>query len=1552
MTDIKELRALRGYSKSSLTRLTKLADDLGETSLQRLLTRRDRLKEVFAHMNRSTNIRNLISEIKQHLAALKNLNEPVESWNSVVVCIIMRKLDLVTSRAFQLDRNNKVLPTVKELLEYLEKRTLALETTDSSAHKPQWQAQRLVSHSVTAQQGQPSCLYCKSIAHKLFQCPNFKLASQNKRVEFAIANKICKICLTQHNRKCKYHFKCAECKREHNTLLHGIEPQENASPSVSLLSSTSGLNTQVLLPTAQVKLTAKHGKQILARALLDSGSQVSLVTNKIVGRLGLSPVRTNTHIVGITNIGQPVDKCINLELQSMVYPFKINVDCHIVKTITTQLPQTNIDLSSITFPANCKLADATFNVPGDVDLLLGADVFFQVLLPQPDVVSSPSSSQQCATPTTSAPQPSVIHTAFGVVVAGRSNTKTSNQVVSLFCNECNSNINDNLSAFWSTEKVPEIFPEQLPEHDYCERLFKDTTVLENNKFTVTMPTKVPLEQVNSELGESFPLALKRFYNLEKRLQRDPVLLTEYTKFIHQYISLKHGTIVDISSYDLSKDPVYFLPHHAVIKESSKTTKLRTVFDGSMRTTNKVSLNDLLLNGPVVQKDLFEVLLSFRLEKYYFICDIRMMFRCIELDPLQRPLQNILWRDSPDQDILCIQLNTVTYGLKPSSYLATRCLIELADRYQDQFPLASQILKNNTYVDDVLSNSDSQQTLTQMQDELVKLLSLGGFQLHKWASNCSNILSNVPKEAQHFGELDLQKHDMSVKTLGVTFHVEDDVFKTTSPEPYTSLSDSKREILSHISKFYDPMGLIGPILVQAKLIMQCLWASNTEWDSIPAPDIRTMWSNFVRDLHEMKQVSVPRCVKPHDTRIVQLIGFADASSKAHGCCLYLRTVDAHGKVHVELLCSKSRINPLRKQLTIPRLELNAAVLLSDLTSKVAHILSSKTRVHDIHLFSDSQIVLAWLQTDATKLQTYVANRVRAITEHAHKNCHWHYVNTEDNPSDCLSRGLQPHELECNNLWWHGPSFLFDRNYNFQSNCELPIELPELKFPKDNIVCVTVTSASDLFEELKKFSNINKMIRVLAYVLRFCNNIKPQAVRQSNFLSSCELNKAMRLIIKYEQGNLYQLEIKCLSDQTPIKGSLKPLSPFLDGDGIIRVGGRLNNAPISYAKQHPIILPKDSDITVLIIRNEHLRLLHAGQKLVLSSLRQRFWIVDGLRTVKKILHKCVTCFRMKAAATTQLMGSLPADRVTACRPFQKIGTDFAGPVAVKNSRIRKPVIGKGYIVLFVCFVTKAIHLELASDLTTDAFLACFKRFISRRNLPSDVYCDNGSTYKGARNKLDELYRLHASQSHQTTVQTFASEKGIDFHFIPSYSPIFGGLWESGVKSVKYHLKRIVGKALLTYEQLNTVLVEIEGVLNSRPLTAVTSDPNDLSYLSPGHFLTGAPLNCYPERDLTNSKSSLIQFWSVITNMKQNFWKCWSNNYLTMLQNRPKWRDSTPNVAIGSLVILRNDNAPPLQWPMARITNLFPGKDGKVRAVEVKTSNGHKHNRSITKICVLPL
>ncbi|XP_047022178.1 uncharacterized protein LOC124637506 isoform X3 [Helicoverpa zea] len=329
------------------------------------------------------------------------------------------------------------------------------------------------------------------------------------------------------------------------------------------------------------------------------------------------------------------------------------------------------------------------------------------------------------------------------------------------------------------------------------------------------------------------------------------------------------------------------------------------------------------------------------------------------------------------------------------------------------------------------------------------------------------------------------------------------------------------------------------------------------------------------------------------------------------------------------------------------------------------------------------------------------------------------------------------------------------------------------------------------------------------------------------------------------------------------------------------------------------------------------------------------------------------RQKALAAKQLMGSLPAARVTATsRPFEKVGVDFAGPIDVKLSRVRRSLIGKGYICVFVCFATKAVHLELASDLTTETFLACLRRFISRRGLPTEIHCDNASTFKSARSQLVELYKLQASQSHQMQVQRFTAERGIQFHFIPCYSPTFGGLWEAAVKSTKFHLKRILQKTVLTYEQLNTVLTEIEAVLNSRPLLPLSSNSDDYCYLTPGHFIIGSALSMYPEINVCNVPQNRLKFWQLCNSLKQSFWKVWHQCYLNLLQNRPKWRDTVCNVKLGNLVILKEDNIPPMSWPMARIVKLFPGHDGKIRAVDVRTPNGKTHTRAINKICLLPI
>lgn len=522
----------------------------------------------------------------------------------------------------------------------------------------------------------------------------------------------------------------------------------------------------------------------------------------------------------------------------------------------------------------------------------------------------------------------------------------------------------------------------------------------------------------------------------------------------------------------------------------------------------------------------------------------------------------------------------------------------------------------------------------------------------------------------------------------------------------------------------------------------------------------------------------------------------------------------------------------------------------------------------------------------------------------------------------------------------------KHYNETIN--LPEELPELK------TC-NVSIKNEQLHFFTKYSDINKMKRILAYVYRFYNNCLSKKVdRRLGHLTCSELEFASSIIIKNEQEKYLAKEIEALQSRQSIKSNLRSFNPFLDKIGILRVGGRLHHADIPYSQKHPIILPKGSRITHLIILNEHRLLLHAGQKLILSSLNQKYYIINGLREVKHVIHKCITCFKLKAKTAEQLMGSLPPDRVNPSRVFHKVGVDFGGPFYIKLHRVRKPLIYKAYIVLFVCFITKAIHIELASNMTTECFLNCLKRFIARRNKPSIIYCDNASTFKGANNQLNELYLLQSNKDHKNAVQTLASKLGIEFSFIPSYSPVFGGLWEAGIKSAKYHLKRVVGTSVLTYEELNTVVIKIEGVLNSRPLIALPSSDPDMSYsyLTPGHFLTGASLSTYPEPDFTNSNINRLAFWNQCKHMVQHFWKLWHKQYLVQLQNRPKWRKDLPNIQKGTLVLMKEDNVPPLKWPMARVVEVFPGRDGKVRALSVKTSRGFIIRTSVTKICVLPM
>ena len=326
-------------------------------------------------------------------------------------------------------------------------------------------------------------------------------------------------------------------------------------------------------------------------------------------------------------------------------------------------------------------------------------------------------------------------------------------------------------------------------------------------------------------------------------------------------------------------------------------------------------------------------------------------------------------------------------------------------------------------------------------------------------------------------------------------------------------------------------------------------------------------------------------------------------------------------------------------------------------------------------------------------------------------------------------------------------------------------------------------------------------------------------------------------------------------------------------------------------------------------------------------------------------------MKPKTASQLMGQLPPERVQPARPFLISGVDFCGPIYIRQGTRRTAKTIKTYVAVFVCFITRAVHLELVRDLTTAAFIDAFKRFVARRGKCLKIYSDNAKNFVGADRELQEMRRLFLSEDHKRRIQDAASEEDITWNWIAPQSPHQGGIWEAAVKQLKYHLRRVIGKNIYSYEQLNTLIIQVESCLNSRPLTPLSEDPDDICALTPGHFLIGDNLKAIPEPNLEIIPNSRLSMWQQMQKMFVSFWKRWSQQYLNTLQLRNKWHTKTPNILINQLVLISDKNAPPLTWQLGRIVKIHPGSDRLVRVVSIKTQKG-EIVRSVQKIAPLPI
>lgn len=1492
------------------------------------------------------------------LNAIKNLGVDISTWDPLVVHILDQKLD-TDSHTEYIDslKDRRELPSLKDLLDFLEGKFTAMESsrrrTDAgsnqqrSYHSPQHNQNKPImpstsygkfSHNQTNNNGNRpitksaynvtviKCPLCNN-EHGLYNCKKFLELPNEQQLKTAKELRVCINCLFSHRgNDCTSSKTCRKCSKKHNTILHdalnksgsGMSGVTTAmqkhvtSTDTSYVSQHENNNKQideVLLATAMIKVKGADGTYHNMRALIDQGSQVSLITERAAQLLKTRRKHCKGTIFGVGEKENSGRGMLNIECYSILNDYKFQAEVVIMNNLIGRLPNKTFAKPQWSFIENISLADPDFYISRPVDILLGADIYCNIILN--GIIRGETSTQ-----------PIVQQTKLGWLLCGSAKTYQCNVLLHNY---------EEIRKFWEVEEISEQSTLSVEEQK-CITYYTDTTNRNSDgRYEVRLPLK---EDIVNKLGSSKQAALAQFRNLEKKFQKQPKLADDYKTFMNEYKSLNHMKLHVSNNIQI---PEKFLPHHGIKRISSTTTQYRVVFNASFKTDSGYSLNDLMYTGPNLQSDLQMLLLKWRQYQYAFTADIEKMFRMILINEEDQKYQQIFWRSTQDEPIQTYCLTTVTYGTRAAPFLAMMTLRKLAADEREHFPEASKVIETAFYMDDLLHGTDTVEEGMKLISDLISLMKSGGFNLRKWSSNEQALLDNLKSEKNNSEDnIFTFKTDDISKTLGLCWNSTKDKFTfqydvhKTIPKTLT-----KRNLLSEISKLFDPLGWLAPLTTKLKILFQKLWQDELKWDDQVSEEVYKEWVKIKSDLHIINQFEVPRWITSRKNDVIELHGFCDASLEAYACVIYARVT---GQSKTLLVAAKTKLVPHKKAITLPRLELSGAYLLSKLMKKVKEALSQ----HPLKIFgwSDSMVALGWIQGEPSRWKPFVANRVQLTCDVMPSTC-WRYVKSNENPADAASRGLYAHQLQEQTLWWTGPTWL--------SNILLEQKPPQTYSTNQDIKIKQTYVAQKqehniIYDLINKYSSFTKVIRIVAWLLR---TFVPTRKQLPRYLQFSELSTAKLLIIKLVQQNKYNDEIEALRKCKEVKtdSKLLNLNPFIDNLGVLRVGGRLNNANLNMEIKHPKIIPRDSRLAELLIDEAHRLTFHGGPRLTSANLRQQYWIPGGLNAVKKQLRKCVTCRKNNPTKQHQLMGDLPRARTEPAPPFYHTGVDYTGFVNVKVSKMRNARTLKGYIALFICMVTKAVHLELVTDLTSSAFLAALRRMSARRGTPAHLYSDCGTNFVGANRLLQQEYET-LRQTFDDNLGAELSNMNIDWHFnCPSW-PTAGGLWERLVRSLKHHLRRVIGEQRLTFEELSTILAQIEACLNSRPLCALTEHIEDLDILTPAHFLAGrAGLT------VINNAEDARSRWHLTNQIVQQTWKKWKMEYLSQLNVRNKWLRPQRNLQIGDLVTVQDEDLPAGKWLMARVIALHPGRDGHTRVVSLKTKNG-VIKRPVVKLCLLPL
>ena len=970
-----------------------------------------------------------------------------------------------------------------------------------------------------------------------------------------------------------------------------------------------------------------------------------------------------------------------------------------------------------------------------------------------------------------------------------------------------------------------------------------------------------------------------------------------------------------------------------------------------------SLNKSLLTGPDLLQNLIYVLLRFRQHPYAVSADIEGMFLQVGVLPSDQPSLRFQWREDPTTSAVVVyQYTRHIFGAKDSPTCANYALQRTARDNAKFYPEAAKAVLENFYMDDYLDSVEYPEKAINRSKELVHLLHLGGFKLTKFVSNVQNLADRIDGSPQSTEpKVIVSCQEDSSHVLGLKWdHTNDTLVVSRGTSCAITKSLTQRLVLSLVSKVFDPIGLVAPFTVGARLLLKDIWRiTGQQWDDELPQDMVQRFLVWSADLPKLENIKIPRSYFSGPFDNTELHMFGDSSQDIFSAVAFLRArvTTPTGKIKTELafVLGKARVAPM-KVITVPKLELQAALLAARLQNEIIQALT--VTVNHVFMWTDSTTVLQWINSNE-KQPIFVANRVCEILEYTSVD-QWNHVATKDNPADAGTRGMSAEVLQLSS-WVNGPHFLSNSSFTFVPNNDvinnIKLGVNQAVIIEDTVSLATsvkkqTTPVPSLFP-FDKFSSYQKYLRIAAYVLRLLPKHAGYRNPDGSITDPTELDEAERHLQYLVKGESFEAERKDLIDNKFVKRSsrIAPHSPFISPNGLIRSSGRLKRLiEVGFNVKHPIILDARHPFVKLFLEHTHVKHYHQGVEYLRSIVQEHYTVLKLRSSLRSIKAHCLRCREFQAVTMQPIMSDLPKERLAyQSPPFTNTGVDYFGSFYVTVRRTTE----KRWGFLFTCLTTRAVHVEIVTSMDTSSCVMGVERFVSRRGTPAMIWSDNGTNFIGAEKELRESIE----KWNVVNIAAELAHKGIKWKFNPPSAPHQGGIWERLVRSFKRVLYTILGTRRLTDEVLHTTFCLVENALNSRPLTPVSADPCDLNAITPNHFLLGEHSTGIPSV-VGNNEFDHRKRYARAQSYANAIWSRWIKEYVPTLNRRSKWQTpAEQHLKTGDLVWIAEETNPRGYYPIARIVELRYGSDSVARSAVLRTSTGSLVRPLVKLVPVFP-